>query len=142
MCVCVCRGWDIRQLAGPLMTLRGGHTQAVRRVKCDPYHGNMVASCSYDFTVRYMTICVCVCVCMSVCISPKSAYVPCPMTSFPMRSKVTDESGSCTCPYRLWDIGHPVVPLVETVSHHSEFTFGLDFSTLAPGKVGTVKWRF
>ena len=40
-----------------------------------------------------------------------------------------------TCPCRLWDIGRPIVPLVETVSHHSEFTFGLDFSTLAPGKV-------
>ena len=39
-------------MAGPVLTL-GGHTQAVRRVKCDPYHGNMIASCSYDFTVRW-----------------------------------------------------------------------------------------
>ena len=29
-----------------------GHTQTVRRVKCDPFHANIVASCSYDFTVR------------------------------------------------------------------------------------------
>ena len=57
----MCRGWDIRQLTGPVMTLGGGHTQAVRRVKCDPYHGNMIASCSYDFTVRYVQF-VCVCV--------------------------------------------------------------------------------
>ena len=49
---CVCRGWDIRHMAGPVLTL-GGHTQAVRRVKCDPYHGNVIASCSYDFTVRW-----------------------------------------------------------------------------------------
>ena len=39
-------------MAGPVLTL-GGHMQAVRRVKCDPYHGNMIASCSYDFTVRW-----------------------------------------------------------------------------------------
>lgn len=36
---------------------------------------------------------------------------------------------------RVWDIHRPVSPLVETVAHHSEFTFGLDLSALEAGKV-------
>lgn len=47
------RGWDIRRPLSPLFSLPG-HVQSVRRVKCDPFHGNIVASCSYDFSVRYM----------------------------------------------------------------------------------------
>lgn len=45
-----------------------------------------------------------------------------------------------TCSYdftvRIWDIGRRgSPPLVETVAHHTEFTFGLDVCSLAPGKV-------
>ena len=36
---------------------------------------------------------------------------------------------------QLWDIGKPISPLVETVAHHSEFTFGLDLCSLEAGKV-------
>lgn len=36
---------------------------------------------------------------------------------------------------RVWDVGKPVSPLVETIAHHTEFTFGLDFSSLEAGKV-------
>ena len=44
---------------------------------------------------------------------------------------------------RFWDINHLITPLAtplatpltETVAHHSEFTFGLDFSTMTPGRV-------
>ena len=84
------RLWDIRQLSAPVMVM-GGHTQAVRRLKCDPFQGNIVTTCSYDFTVR------------------------------------------------IWDIsqqGSP--PLLETVSHHTEFTFGLDLCSLTPGKVSSI----
>ena len=36
---------------------------------------------------------------------------------------------------RIWDIGSPMAPLLETIQHHSEFTFGLDLSSLEAGKV-------
>lgn len=36
---------------------------------------------------------------------------------------------------RVWEMGKPISPLVETIAHHSEFTFGLDLSTLEAGKV-------
>eukprot|EP00039_Didymoeca_costata_P011087 m.152754 g.152754 ORF g.152754 m.152754 type:complete len:319 (+) comp15056_c0_seq2:334-1290(+) len=47
------RGFDIRAGPGspPLFTL-AGHTYAVRRVKCSPHHENIIASSSYDFSVR------------------------------------------------------------------------------------------
>ena len=47
--------WDIRNFASPVLVM-GGHRQAVRRVKCDPFRGNIVLSCSYDFTVRIWDI--------------------------------------------------------------------------------------
>lgn len=87
------RLWDIRQLSAPVLVM-GGHTQAVRRLKCDPFQGNIVATCSYDFTVR------------------------------------------------IWDIGRvqsSTPPLLETVSHHSEFAFGLDLCSLTPGKVSSME---
>ena len=87
------RLWDIRQLSAPVMVMRG-HTQAIRRLKCDPFCGNIVATSSYDFTVR------------------------------------------------IWDIGkvQSSLPLLETVSHHSEFAFGLDICSLAPGKVSCIEF--
>ena len=36
---------------------------------------------------------------------------------------------------RVWEMGRPISSLVETISHHSEFTFGLDLSALEAGKV-------
>ena len=45
------RLWDIRQLGAPLHLLMG-HGQAVRRVRASPHDPNIIASCSYDFTVR------------------------------------------------------------------------------------------
>ena len=34
--------------------------------------------------------------------------------------------------YRVWDTSQPSSPLLETVSHHTEFTFGLDISPHSP----------
>ena len=36
---------------------------------------------------------------------------------------------------RIWDVNRQGSPLVETVSHHTEFTFGLDICSLTAGKV-------
>nr|XP_029138699.1 peroxisomal targeting signal 2 receptor-like [Labrus bergylta] len=46
--VCV---WDLRNARQPVNQLQG-HTYAIRRVKFSPFSGTMLASCSYDFTVR------------------------------------------------------------------------------------------
>lgn len=43
--------WDQRNLERPLQFLTG-HTLAVRKVKYSPYFGNILASASYDMTVR------------------------------------------------------------------------------------------
>ncbi|ORY17722.1 WD40 repeat-like protein [Rhizoclosmatium globosum] len=43
--------WDIRNTSKDLLTLRG-HDYAVRRVKCSPHAGNIVASAGYDMTMR------------------------------------------------------------------------------------------
>ncbi|KAI9293260.1 WD40 repeat-like protein [Neoconidiobolus thromboides FSU 785] len=43
--------WDIRNPRQPIAHL-AGHQYAVRRVRCSPHHGNIVASSSYDMTVR------------------------------------------------------------------------------------------
>lgn len=49
------RCWDLRRLSLPVFTLEG-HTQALRRIKCDPFRGERIASCSYDFTVRFWDV--------------------------------------------------------------------------------------
>lgn len=41
------RGWDIRNSKVPLNQLEG-HEFAVRRIKCSPHNGNLLASVSYD----------------------------------------------------------------------------------------------
>uniref|UniRef100_A0A8C7T7S2 Peroxin-7 n=1 Tax=Oncorhynchus mykiss TaxID=8022 RepID=A0A8C7T7S2_ONCMY len=43
--------WDLRNVRQPLSRLRG-HSYAIRRVKFSPFNQTMLASCSYDFTVR------------------------------------------------------------------------------------------
>ncbi|XP_078226293.1 peroxisomal biogenesis factor 7 isoform X3 [Callithrix jacchus] len=48
---CSLRGWDLRNVRQPVFELLG-HTYAVRRVKFSPFHASVLASCSYDFTVR------------------------------------------------------------------------------------------
>jgi peroxin-7 len=45
------RLFDLRMSQAPIEELRG-HEFAVRRVKCSPHDGNIVASVSYDMTVR------------------------------------------------------------------------------------------
>uniref|UniRef100_A0AAQ4R4C4 Peroxin-7 n=1 Tax=Gasterosteus aculeatus aculeatus TaxID=481459 RepID=A0AAQ4R4C4_GASAC len=47
--VCV---WDLRNVKQPISTLLG-HAYAVRRVKFSPFSEATLASCSYDFTVRF-----------------------------------------------------------------------------------------
>lgn len=87
------RCWDLRRLSCPVATLEG-HTQALRRIRCDPFQGGRVASCSYDFTVRF------------------------------------------------WDVGRPPAQqLVQTIAHHSEFTFGLDLCPLEAGKVSNLSYQ-
>ncbi|XP_013401602.1 peroxisomal targeting signal 2 receptor-like [Lingula anatina] len=48
---CGIRGWDLRKPRSPVFDLRG-HNYAIRRLKCSPFQGNIIASASYDFTVR------------------------------------------------------------------------------------------
>ncbi|CAG8555029.1 20627_t:CDS:2 [Racocetra persica] len=43
--------WDLRSLNREITCLRG-HRYAIRRVKCSPHDGNIIASASYDMTVR------------------------------------------------------------------------------------------
>jgi peroxin-7 len=45
------RIWDVRNLNAPLQVLTG-HNLAVRRVKYSPFSSDVVASASYDMTVR------------------------------------------------------------------------------------------
>uniref|UniRef100_A0A8C9JRH6 Peroxin-7 n=1 Tax=Panthera tigris altaica TaxID=74533 RepID=A0A8C9JRH6_PANTA len=49
---CSLRGWDLRNIRQPVFELLG-HTYAIRRVKFSPFHASVLASCSYDFTVRF-----------------------------------------------------------------------------------------
>ncbi|XP_014389409.1 PREDICTED: peroxisomal biogenesis factor 7, partial [Myotis brandtii] len=49
---CSLRGWDLRNVRQPVFELLG-HTYAIRRVKFSPFHSSVLASCSYDFTVRF-----------------------------------------------------------------------------------------
>ncbi|GAA6105001.1 peroxisomal targeting signal 2 receptor-like [Tachysurus ichikawai] len=46
--VCV---WDLRNVRQPVAQMLG-HSYAIRRVKFSPFNKTMLASCSYDFTVR------------------------------------------------------------------------------------------
>lgn len=80
------RLWDIRRLVAPVFTM-SGHTQSIKCVKFSPHHSSVVASCSYDFTVR------------------------------------------------IWDTQRSMEPLMETVDHHREFTYGVDFSIHEKGLV-------
>ncbi|KAJ7397772.1 Peroxisomal targeting signal 2 receptor [Pitangus sulphuratus] len=49
---CSLKGWDLRNIRQPVFVLLG-HTYAIRRVKFSPFHATLLASCSYDFTVRF-----------------------------------------------------------------------------------------
>ncbi|XP_056674848.1 peroxisomal biogenesis factor 7 isoform X2 [Monodelphis domestica] len=49
---CSLRGWDLRNIRQPVFELLG-HAYAIRRVKFSPFHASLLASCSYDFTVRF-----------------------------------------------------------------------------------------
>ncbi|KFO88239.1 Peroxisomal targeting signal 2 receptor, partial [Buceros rhinoceros silvestris] len=49
---CSLKGWDLRNIRQPVFVLLG-HTYAIRRVKFSPFHATLLASCSYDFSVRY-----------------------------------------------------------------------------------------
>nr|XP_008526662.1 PREDICTED: peroxisomal biogenesis factor 7 [Equus przewalskii] len=49
---CSLRGWDLRNVRQPVFELLG-HTYAIRRVKFSPFHASVLASCSYDFSVRF-----------------------------------------------------------------------------------------
>ncbi|KAG7257034.1 hypothetical protein CRUP_035065 [Coryphaenoides rupestris] len=48
--VCV---WDLRNVRQPVCPPLVGHGYAVRRVKFSPFSRSVLASCSYDFTVRF-----------------------------------------------------------------------------------------
>jgi len=45
------RVWDLRKMQTPLQVLNG-HRYAVRKVKCSPHEGNIIASASYDMNVN------------------------------------------------------------------------------------------
>nr|XP_021152801.1 peroxisomal biogenesis factor 7 [Columba livia] len=52
---CSLKGWDLRNVRQPVFVLLG-HTYAIRRVKFSPFHATLLASCSYDFTVRWWIV--------------------------------------------------------------------------------------
>lgn len=86
---CSIKGWDIRKPGEPVCQLLG-HKFAVRRIKTSPFHGSVLASCSYDFTVR------------------------------------------------TWNINQPHP--METIEHHTEFVYGLDFNLHIPGQLVDCGW--
>ena len=47
----IIRGWDLRNHRKPVFELNG-HKYAIRRLKCSPFNGGVLMSCSYDFTIR------------------------------------------------------------------------------------------
>lgn len=49
--------WDLRSPHIPILELRG-HDYAVRRLKCCPHEGHLVASVSYDMTMRLWDLAV------------------------------------------------------------------------------------
>lgn len=49
------RIWDCRNLENPLQVLTG-HTLAIRRVKYSPFTSQVIASASYDMTVRIWNV--------------------------------------------------------------------------------------
>jgi len=48
---CIIRGWDLRNYSLPLFQLED-HGHAVKKIKFSPFHPTIIASASYDFTVR------------------------------------------------------------------------------------------
>uniref|UniRef100_A0A671PKA1 Peroxin-7 n=1 Tax=Sinocyclocheilus anshuiensis TaxID=1608454 RepID=A0A671PKA1_9TELE len=49
---CSLRVWDLRNVRHPVAQMMG-HSYAIRRVKFCPFYKTVLASCSYDFTVRF-----------------------------------------------------------------------------------------
>ena len=37
--------------------------------------------------------------------------------------------------HRLWDVSRTLSPLIDTIAHHREFTYGLSFNPLVQGRV-------
>lgn len=48
-------GWDIRMPEVPVVSLRG-HERAVKKVKFNPFDGNVIGSVSYDLTTRLWNV--------------------------------------------------------------------------------------
>ena len=48
---CVIRGWDLRNYTLPIFQLED-HGHAVKRIKFSPFHPGILASASYDLSVR------------------------------------------------------------------------------------------
>ncbi|GFR81536.1 peroxisomal targeting signal 2 receptor [Elysia marginata] len=86
---CIIKGWDVRSLKFPTCELRG-HKYAVRRIKASPFHGAIVASSSYDFTVK------------------------------------------------IWDAAKQ--ECLDTIEHHTEFVYGLDFNLHVPDQMADCGW--
>ena len=65
------------------------------------------------------------------------------MNTFPGKFINIDEIPSCFCYVllvafcccRLWDVHNPHSPLLDTILHHTEFTYGLSFSPFIQGRV-------
>ena len=47
--------WDLRNPSIPISSIQG-HDFAIRRVKCSPFSGNIVATASYDTTMKLFDI--------------------------------------------------------------------------------------
>lgn len=50
------RVWDLRKPSVPVFAAENGHELAVRRVKFSPHSEDLIASCSYDMTVKLRSV--------------------------------------------------------------------------------------
>ena len=105
--------WDTRQLVRPLLVL-AGHAQSVTTVTFDPHTPFVLASSAYDSTVRFV----------------RGRGLPLVM------------SGRGFTVYdilRFWNTdpsqGGRGQPHLQTIAHHKEFTYGVEFSCHERGLV-------
>lgn len=107
-----------------------GCEYAVRRVKFSPYHASILASASYDFTTRYFELLVVV------------VYTMCTDYYYQASLCASFLKFLTWCCYyfnRIWDF-KASSEAMETVKHHSEFVYGLDFNNHVPGEIADCGW--
>ncbi|CAK8672176.1 unnamed protein product [Clavelina lepadiformis] len=131
------RIWDLRSSHTPTQMIGAHETETL---SCDwsKYDQNILVTGSVDCSVRVWDL-------------RNTRHFLCQMLghSYAVRRvRCSPFSASCvaSCSYdftvRLWDFMKPqgLSPLLETISHHTEFVYGLDQSTFVPGLVADCAW--